>query len=586
MKFSLLRGRVFAICFVGAILAALAIASYFELFEAGTPLFFACFFLFATNSSYKTTRRERVVFILFSLLFASMRVVGRSFDLYNSHVLIMKNSVFFFRAASAMVALFCCSFSVCRFAYVFLRQLLSPAPIREQEEPEGLFFLSMAFVLFLGSIPYLLLYAPGLNIADTRDQILQFFGFSSYIGDGSILTDHHPVLTTLIYGGFMRLGLVFGSANMGQLLYSFTSLFAVSLTFAYLLLVLSRLGMRRNIARGIAVVYALWPVPALYSFNMGKDSTVIPFVLLFAAQMVFLFFSDEYPNARFYAGLAINIFFLMALRKSASYCLLFTLLLALPYLQGRRKGMIVAFLSAFLFFCGYGILLSQLGVIPGETREILSVPLQQAARALRDEEVSETDKENLACFMELETAAAVYDPRLSDPVKDRTNSDASIENILSFAKGWVSVGMKNPSCYFQAWMNIIYGYFYPSNSNTILCLTLNSPEIENLTLSQDSALSGVRLVFHNFIYFRMRRIPILSALFFVSGIVFAFLFLFCALWASRGFYAAVPFGFFLFTLGVAMLSPKSGEIRYVLPLMYALPAMLGALSLPSKEVRT
>ena len=132
-------------------------------------------------------------------------------------------------------------------------------------------------------------------------------------------------------------------------------------------------------------------------------------------------------------------------------------------------------------------------------------------------------------------------------------------------------------------MNLIYGYFYPSDSNTILCLTLNSPEADGLSLSQDPALAGLRLAFHNFVYFRLRRVPALSALFTVSGIVFAFLFLFCALWAFRGFAAAAPFGFFLATLGIAMFSPKSGEIRYVLPLVYALPAMLGSLSLPKKE---
>ena len=583
MKLTLPRGRSLVLCFLGAVLSALAIASYFELFAAGTFLFLACFLLFAAASGQTVSRRERVILALPALLFAVMRVAGRSYDLTDSHVLLMKNAASFFRAAAAAAALFCCAFSAVLLLYGFLRGSLSPAPEGEWEEPEGRFFLSLVFVLILGSVPYLLLYAPGLNIADTRDQILQFFGLPSYIGDGSALSDHHPVLTTLIYGGFMRFGMLLGHPNLGQLLYSVASLLSVSLAFAYLLLTLTRLGMPRGLARGIAAFYALWPVPALYAFNMGKDSTVLPFVLLFAARMLTLFRTDGRPGVRFYTGLAAEVFLLMALRKSAPYCLIFALLLALPCLRDRRRGTAAAFLSAFLLFCAYSALLPRLGVIPGETRETLSLPLQQAARALRDEEVSPEDRENLSRFMDAETAAAVYDPRLSDPVKDRTKPDASRADLLAFAKGWASVGLRNPSCYLQAWMNMIYGYFYPSDSNTILCLTLNSPEAGGLSLSQNPDLSGLRLAFHNFVYFRLRRVPALSALFTVSGIVFAFLFLFAALWASRGFSAAAPFGFFLFTLGIAMFSPKSGEIRYILPLVYALPAMLGALSLPQKE---
>ena len=583
MKLSLLRGRALAPCFALAVFSALSLASYFELFQAKGFLFLACFLLFGAASGLRATRRERVVFALLSLLFSFMRVAGRSYDLYDSHVLLMKNAASMLHAAAAMAALFFCAFSGFLLLHRLVCGLLIPAPEQEKRMPEGRFFASLVFILILGSVPYLLLYPPGLNIADTRDQLLQFFGYPSYIGDGSALSDHHPVLTTLLYGGFMKLGLLLGSANRGQLLYSAASILAFSFSLSYLLLTLARLGMRRQLARGIAAFYALWPVPALYAFNMGKDSTVIPFVLLFACQLLILFRKEERPGAGFYVGLAANAFLLMVLRKSASYCLLASLVFLLSCLPGRRKGTAAAFLSAIVLFAGYNALLPRLGVIPGETREILSLPVQQAARALRDEEVSPEDAENLGRFLDRETAATLYDPRLSDPVKDRTNPEATGEDLLSFAKGWISVGVRHPSCFLSAWMNMIYGYFYPSDSNTILCLTLNSPEAGELSLSQNSGFKGLRLAFHNFVYFRLRRVPGLSPLFYVSGVVFTFLFLFSALWASRGFSAAAPFAFFLCTLGIAMFSPKSGEIRYILPLVYALPAMLGALSLSGRE---
>lgn len=42
--------------------------------------------------------------------------------------------------------------------------------------------------------------------------------------------------------------------------------------------------------------------------------------------------------------------------------------------------------------------------------------------------------------------------------------------------------------------------------------------------------------------------------------------------------------FFFGTLGICLLSPKSGEIRYLMPILYILPVMLGAALLsPRKE---
>ena len=41
--------------------------------------------------------------------------------------------------------------------------------------------------------------------------------------------------------------------------------------------------------------------------------------------------------------------------------------------------------------------------------------------------------------------------------------------------------------------------------------------------------------------------------------------------------------FFFGTLGICMLSPKSGEIRYLMPILYALPVMLGAVILPGEK---
>ena len=570
---------VLAAIAAAAAAAAASLCAYFEA-GAGTAVFLACFALFAAAASLRTVRRERVVFGLLALLFSDMRVLGRSYDQLDSYGLIFKNAGAFCRAAVAFVSLFFAAFSFCLLLCRLLHAAAAGMP-KEKEGPraERRLFLFCALAVFAGSLPYLALYAPGLNIADTRDQILQFFGHPSYIGDGSLLTDHHPVLTTVIYGLFMRLGLALGSANAGQLLYSLFSLLAVALSTAYLLVTLWRCGLPARAARMLALFCALWPVTALYAFNMCKDVSAAPCVLLFSALMIRLWHTrgEALDHKPFVLALFFCALLLMMLRKSALYAMLFGALLLIPCLKGRRLRLALAMLGAAVCFLFYSrLLLPALHVAPGETREALSIPLQQAARALRDEtDITPEERAALSRVMNTETAAEAYDPRLADPVKDATNPAPTRQDLSAFFGAWAGIGLRHPSCYVSAWLNMVYGYFYPSESNTIVCLTLNSPDKGDLTLTQDASLASCRLALHNIIYYRLRRIPALGCLFYADTVTWCFLFLLAVL-ALRGFFHAAPWGFFLGTLGICLLSPKSGEIRYLLPVLYALPGMLGA----------
>ena len=176
-----------------------------------------------------------------------------------------------------------------------------------------------------------------------------------------------------------------------------------------------------------------------------------------------------------------------------------------------------------------------------------------------------------------------YDPRLSDPVKDSTNPEMTGADLAAFMGAWLRIGLSHPAAYVEAWINQIYGYFYPSDSNTIVCLTLSSPDQGGVVLTQNPALEGARLELHNVIYFRLRRLPGISALFYVDTIVWLFLFAQLAIVLRHGLRALAPAMLFVGTLGICLLSPKSGEIRYLMPILYALPALLGLALLPAQK---
>lgn len=581
--------RAAALGFLAACAASAWLGAYFDLTDAGaSAALLACWMLFLSALSLRPTWRETAACAVLAAFFSAMRVLGYSYDRFDSYVQVFKNGATLLRSGLAFGALAVAA--LC--ALLLLLRLLDGAAraARCAEEAKGFdarLFLLCAGVIFIGSVPYLALYAPGLNIYDTHDQILQFFGFPSYIGDGSVLSDHHPMLLTLVYGGFMRLGLFLGDANAGQMLYSVLSMAVMACCYALALTELRQWGLRRGAVLAIAAFVALYPVLALYAFNMCKDVSAEPFVLL----LVFFLLRMERTQGgairsrAFACGLCLTMLMLMLTRKSAFYALAFAFpFYLLRYPGVRRRLTAVALLAAALFVGYASALLPALGVVPGETREMLSIPFQQTARVLLEYPQDVTEEEYAAVARVLDVGQVQsYDPRLSDPIKDTSNPAMTGGDLAAYAKAWLRMGLRHPGAYVDAWLNMVYGYFYPSDSNTIVCLTLNSPDRGGVTLAQNPALEGARLSLHNLIYYTLRRLPGVGALFYVDTVTWVFLFLLLALLLHGGRGALWPHMFLVGTAGICMLSPKSGEIRYLLPVLYALPLLFGqALALRGK----
>ena len=577
-------------CAAAACASASFMGAYFGQAWGSMAGFLSCALLFVSALMLRPRKGEMIACGLAGSVFSVMHTLGYSYDTINSYGLILRSAKTLATAALCMMALALTAACVC-LLIVRLLDHLRVVCAREGDADTGerkKLFWTSAVLIFLGSVPYLMLYAPGLNIFDTHDQLLQFFGYPSYIGDGSALSDHHPVFLTVVYAAFMKLGLMLGDANIGQLIYSLVSMAALAWAWAYALCLLYDLGLKKKACLAIAVFIALYPVTVLYAFNMCKDVSAAPFVLLFVCQMLRLRASGGgvMQDKRFALAVFMNAFMLMLTRKPSMYALAFAAVFLIMFYRGVRIRLAAALLGAVaLFQVGYSsILLPALGVIPGETREMLSIPFQMTARYLNTypDDVTQEELEAVSRVLDL-GAMENYDPRLSDPVKDTSNPDLGNGNLSAYLKAFVSMGIRHPGVYLDAWLNMIYGYFYPSDGNTIVCLTLNSPDEGGMVLRQNEKLDTLRLEFFEFIYYTLRRLPGVGMLFYVNTISWAFLLLLVYVVLRGGVKEIAPWMFFFGTLGICLLSPKSGEIRYLMPIFYALPIMLGAAMLPEKK---
>ena len=577
---SLRRIGVFALL---SFLFSFFLSSYFASSVPGFSTFFCSFLLLLFTSRIHVSRKTWAAAAVFSCLYAMTQVFGYSFDRADSYVLVMKNIKTMLYSLMAFLSLAVLTACFTLLLLSLFSRIAEECTIPSPNARTSRFVLvGCALLIFLGSLPYLALYWPGLNIFDTHDQLLQFFGYPSYIGDGSALSDHHPVFLTVVYGLFIRLGNHLGSANIGQALYSFSSLLFISLCFGYGFSLLYRCGLRAAACFVLAGTVAVSPIFSLYSFNMCKDVSAAPFSLLLAAQMFLLWRSrgEVLMNRKYLLFLAGNVLLLMMVRKSAWYVMLISSLFLLIFYRRYARYLAASLLGACIVFLAYShLLLPALHVIPGETREMFSVPFQQVARVIySEEEITEEELLSVQRVLSLE-ACENYDPRLSDPVKDTSNPHATAEDFKAFFSAWASL-LRHKGTYLEAWLNMVYGYFYPSDSNTIVCLTLNSPDQGELTLTQDPSFEEARLGLFNTVYYVFRRLPVVSFFFYVPGVTWTFLFLLLYLFLHGGVRRTVPWIFFVGCLGICFLSPKSGEIRYLLPVLYILPFLLGASLLP------
>ena len=101
---------------------------------------------------------------------------------------------------------------------------------------------------------------------------------------------------------------------------------------------------------------------------------------------------------------------------------------------------------------------------------MLSVPVQQTARYVRDagESVTELERKHIDAVWDYDLLAEKYNPDISDPVKQTYKQTATISDLKRYAFTWFDMFLKRPDIYLLTTMNNYYLYFYPKNTGSLL----------------------------------------------------------------------------------------------------------------------
>ena len=478
-----------------------------------------------------------------------------------------------------------------------------------QNRSGGQVLLGSLLLLLLAWLPVYLAYYPGICAYDApvqTGQIMEHYYF-----------DHHPIVHTLLLQGMLWLGShIFGSVNAGMACYTAAQMLLLAGSMAYGMWVLHR--RKAPVAAWLSVLLLgmFFPFHWYMSVSMTKDTVFSAFLLLQLVSLTDLLMEDRRsirPGIRdllFGIGTVGMILF----RNNGKYAMIVLLaFLFLMFCFGKRArklwGRLFA-VSVVAFGVGLFVLSAVFNIThaeQGDRREMLSMPIQQMSRCMiyhggvgvlpeDDGTMTEQDKALIHDFI-LDEAYRDYDPGIADPVKRHTNTYVVRYRSGEFIKTYLHLLSAYPGDMINAALAVDAGFLSPFDTTHA---TVNQTgEKEGLGYVQtrwDEGVLNERGIYKDskfpWLYERLEnwaenngylRIPLLKYIFVPGSYLWLYLGLAAVLFITDRKRFCLPLAIVGGYYGTMLLGPTV-QMRYVYPVMLALPYLLGLLWKTSNSV--
>lgn len=449
------------------------------------------------------------------------------------------------------------------------------------------FMVYMVIYLFGGVLLFITFLAvcPGIYSYDASVQVLQFFG-------NKPVTTHHPLLHTLFLCGSLKAGnLLFGSYQAGMAIHSVLQAAVLNAVFSYVIWRMLKKQRPALLVIFTVLYFMVNPYMQIFLFVTTKDVLFgASFLLLFIFALDFFcdrekFFHSRWLQARFLLTALLVCF----LRNQGIYVFLLFAVIALVYLffiSKKRIGrwLMLTVLTAGCYLVVSGPLFGAFGVESGDSREILSVPMQQLARAYH-EAPEQLTPEELSYIRELIPPEYLdqYVSVNADPVKSGFQTEVMKKDIGKFFKTWLSIGMKTPLIYADSFFMGNWGYWYPEETQywinyIIFDGAFMDEEFNVLNIRRNSRfpeygeyLRAISLTPE------FETIPVISVLLNQAFPFWMMLIAAAAVICYKKYRFLIPMTLLLGYWGTLLLGPVT-SVRYAFPLMICIPSLLCLLS--------
>ena len=451
-----------------------------------------------------------------------------------------------------------------------------------------------ALICLLCWLPYFLYEYPGVMTPDSINQYAQVIGAYE-------LSNHHSVVHTALIGLFYRIGMsLTGDPHTGLMLYTVAQMLFMAFAAGYVVRTLQKASVITPVLVITICFYALMPYNGAFAVTIWKDIPFAGCMTIFAAALArFLLRGSAAASSDAVPRLSVSEYFTLLLPYVLScilLCLLrengwYAIVVSIPFiLFTYRKWLKVMIplhlvILALVLFVKYPVM-QVYEIRQADYVESLSIPVQQLARVIADgESLTENEAEFLGQLMDLEQVPEVYQPEVSDNMKNliRPNSAYLKSHKTLFFQTWLSVGVRHPKTYFDAYVAQTKGYWYPDVHCEVGLADGIYPN--EFGLSWQPVIKGSVIIKIKEILFKLPDLVPLYGLLWSMGFLLWVLLLLTALCLRLGKPAGalICLPFILLTATLCVATPVATEFRYAYAIFYALPLLIMAPFIPDRN---
>lgn len=414
-------------------------------------LIFALFKLVLT----KTNKQCIACGMIFSILLSLSLIIGKC--IYNDSTI----SSLFGSAKSGIIVL--CSlygFGALFYAtFILMANWLTQYAIAPSHKTYKILHLPFLYgiLMFLCWLPCYLAYYPGIFAYDIELQTMEALGTVSY-------SRFHPPLHTFIWNICLYLEQI--SGLNGLVIYSVLQMGIWAFALSCVLHFMVRRKYNPWLIAGSFCFFAFNPVIALFSFIPVKDSMLTAFFALFTVELYSLSDTELNKKRLIVSNIRLIIVGIVCclLRNNVVYALIPAFLIML-FIIGKNWKRIALCGGSILvvFLLINGPIYTAMGVEKGNSREMLSVPMQQIAyvAVTNNYSLSPDELDRINQYIPTEQIAETYNPRFADPVKGTFITENFDQNPADFFKLWADLLVQYPEEYIVSFLNLNIPYWYP-----------------------------------------------------------------------------------------------------------------------------
>jgi hypothetical protein len=471
---------------------------------------------------------------------------------------------------------------------------------------DGRSVLVGAAVIFVFCIPWLVLMYPGNTAYDAVAQLYQIQGSGALrpeVYEGTPegwVSDTHPVFHTLILWVFFKLGILFGSQNLGILLYCIFQAVLQSLCFSLACCYLNKMSVPKIVRLAALAFFALFPAIASSCTMVFKDYVFSPVYVVYLIGVIHIVRTRGacLNRRRNLVSFIVLCVLLAILKKTGVYVVLLVgLVLLLVYRRHIKALLLATGLPVAVIYVIFPFIVFPLfHVVPGSVQEVMGPFLQQTARVVyfHGDEIPKEERDIIDKMVPYAQLPSLYSQNVADPVKGNFHQKATRGEILAYLGVWASQFGRYPDLYFEATLGIVTPYIVPceawpiefnlppgTQKHYIEIVTVyeryrnnNVKYLENdLSFGSPIEMYDAKKQVYNAVY-TLSYTPV-AGIFLSMGyyVIWVPLLSFCALVRLRP-RDALSFLPVLVSFVILMISPLA-MARYALPMLDSAPLLLG-----------